>query len=69
MPDEDNQKIKVKVVSHEEIEERMKRYLLSMKGEDDLEEPIHEPLIILPGEYSRFIENHKDKKCEGEKVK
>jgi len=67
--DEDNQKIKVKIVSHEEIEERMKRYLLYMKGEGDLEEPIHEPLIILPGEYSRFIESHKDEKCEGEKVK
>ena len=60
--EEDSQSIKVKIVSHEEIEERMKRYLLHMKGEGDLEEPIHEPLIILPGEYSEFIKARKDEK-------
>ncbi len=56
MNEKDSQTIKVKIVSHEEMEDRMKRYLLYLKGEGDLEEPIHEPLIILPGEYSKFIE-------------
>lgn len=61
MSEKDSQNIKVEVVPLEEIEDMVKRLLLNEEKKGVYDTSIYDPLIILPGEYSRLIKKGEEK--------